>query len=116
MPGRTSTCCRTRTDCGPSSSCGRLATTVRFAAPDRAARTSSPTSAASQKTARRDLAEEHQRRDDVIAACPEIAARAENETSICFPSPIEALEALIELEDLVAAADASCCTGHRAAV
>ncbi len=53
-------------------------------------------------TARRDLDEEHQRRDDAIAACPEIAARAEHESSICFPSPIEALEALIELEDLVA--------------
>ena len=54
------------------------------------------------QTARRDLAEELQRQADAIGACPEIAARAENDISICFPSPIEALETLIELEDLVA--------------
>ena len=54
------------------------------------------------KTAVRDLAEERRRQEDVIGACPEIAARAENGESICFPSPVEALEALIELEDLVA--------------
>ncbi len=55
------------------------------------------------KTARRDLAEELRQQEDVIGACPEMAARAENDTSICFPSPFEALEALIELEDLLAA-------------
>ncbi|MFV2067073.1 MAG: DEAD/DEAH box helicase [Pirellulales bacterium] len=55
------------------------------------------------KIARRDLAEELRRQEEAIRACPEIAARAENDTSICFPSPIEALEALIELEDLLAA-------------
>ncbi len=54
------------------------------------------------KTARRDLAEELRHQEDAITACPEIAARAENDTSICFPSPFEALEALIELEDLLA--------------
>jgi len=53
-------------------------------------------------TARRDLAEELRRQADVIGACPELAARAENDTSICLPSSIEALETLIELEDLVA--------------
>jgi superfamily II DNA or RNA helicase len=54
------------------------------------------------KTARRDLAEELRRQEDAISACPDIAARAENSRSICFPSPLEALEALIELEDLLA--------------
>ncbi len=53
-------------------------------------------------TARRDLAEELRRQEDVIGACPELTARAENDMSICLPSPIEALETLIELEDLVA--------------
>jgi len=54
------------------------------------------------KTARRNLDEERSRREEVIAACPELSARAEEDVSILLPSPIEALEALIELEDLVA--------------
>ena len=54
------------------------------------------------QTARRDLDEELRLQEDTISACPEIAGRVENDTSICFPSPFEALEALIELEDLLA--------------
>ncbi len=55
------------------------------------------------KTARRDLAEELRRREEAIGACPELAARVDDDASICFPSPYEALEALVELEDLSAA-------------
>ncbi len=51
------------------------------------------------KTAKRDLDEERRRLAEVTAACPAIAASAENEPSNCFPTPIEALEVLIELED-----------------
>ncbi len=53
-------------------------------------------------TARRDLAEEQKRLDELIAACPDIAARLEQGESIYFPTPIEALEALLQLEDLFA--------------
>ncbi len=52
------------------------------------------------KTAKRDLHEERRRLAAVTAACPAIAARTESDASICLPSPIEALETLIELEDL----------------
>ena len=51
-------------------------------------------------SAKRDLDEELKRQDEIIAACPEIAARLEDESSIAFPTPAEALEALIQLEDL----------------
>ncbi|MCA9211606.1 MAG: DEAD/DEAH box helicase, partial [Planctomycetales bacterium] len=52
------------------------------------------------KTAIRDLDEERRRQEAVIASCPELAARAATSESFCFPSPIEALEALVQLEDL----------------
>ncbi len=54
------------------------------------------------QSAKRDLNEERRRWTEVIAACPVLAASAESDWSICFPSPIEALEALVELEDLAA--------------
>ena len=52
-------------------------------------------------TARRDLKEEVRRQEECIGACPELAARVEDEASILLPSPLEALETLVELEDLV---------------
>jgi len=53
------------------------------------------------QTAQRNLAEETRREAQVLAACPEIAARIDGSNSICFPSAVEALEALVELEELV---------------
>ena len=53
------------------------------------------------KTSHRDLKEEIKQQADVVAACPAIAAQADDET-ICFPSATEALETLLDLEDMVA--------------
>ena len=53
------------------------------------------------KTARRDLPEERKRRSEVMSGCSAISAQADSD-SISFPSASEALEALLELEDLVA--------------
>ncbi|MBM4089832.1 MAG: hypothetical protein FJ276_10480, partial [Planctomycetes bacterium] len=54
------------------------------------------------KTARRDLAEELRQWEAVLAACPALAAQTEDRTA-AFPSPVEALEAMLQLEDQVAA-------------
>ncbi|MDZ7619837.1 MAG: hypothetical protein U1E05_22795, partial [Patescibacteria group bacterium] len=52
-------------------------------------------------TARRVLAEERRRYESLLTDCPSLAAQTEEDTAY-FPSPIEALEALLELEDQVA--------------
>ncbi|VAX39137.1 DNA/RNA helicases, SNF2 family, partial [hydrothermal vent metagenome] len=53
------------------------------------------------KSTTRNLTAEKKAREKVINACPEIASHAEDDVSVSFPTPIEALEALVELEDLV---------------
>ena len=53
------------------------------------------------KTARRDLLEEQQQLGRLLAACPALAVQIQNDAAE-FPSPIEALEALLQLEDQVA--------------
>ena len=53
------------------------------------------------KTARRDLPEELRQLESLLAACPALAAEAQGEAA-SFPSPVEALEALLQLEDQVA--------------
>ncbi len=50
----------------------------------------------------RDLNLERTWFNEVMAACPELAARLSNQTSLALPSPLEALETLVELEDLFA--------------
>lgn len=52
-------------------------------------------------TARRDLAEEVNRLEEMIAACPSIASRLEFGWTAGFPSPMEALDMLLQLEDQV---------------
>ncbi len=51
-------------------------------------------------SAKRDLDEEKNRLRDVTAACSEILTRLDEDYSACFSTPVEALEALIQLEDL----------------
>ncbi len=53
------------------------------------------------RTAHRDLAEERSRLEALSVDCLALSAQTEGDTA-CFPSPIEALEALLELEDQVA--------------
>lgn len=53
------------------------------------------------KTARRNLDAEVLQQEAVLGECPEILSRAAGGTSPVFPSPEEALEALLELEDLL---------------
>ena len=53
------------------------------------------------KTARRDLLEEQQQLGCLLAACPALAVQVQDDAAE-FPSPIEALEALLQLEDQVA--------------
>ncbi len=53
------------------------------------------------KTARRDLWEEQQQLEHLLAACPALAVQIQDDAAE-FPSPIEALEALLQLEDQVA--------------
>ncbi len=53
------------------------------------------------RTARRDLAEEQRQVEALLTACPALAAQAQGEAA-SFPSPVEALEALLQLEDQVA--------------
>jgi superfamily II DNA or RNA helicase len=50
----------------------------------------------------RDLKLEKRVLNEALETCPEISARLSHETSIALPSPLDALEALVELEDLVA--------------
>ncbi len=52
-------------------------------------------------TARRNLKEERRQYETMLVDCLSLAAQTEDDTA-CFPSPIEALEALLELEDQVA--------------
>ncbi len=53
------------------------------------------------RTARRDLAEERGRYERLLADCASLATQVQDDTGY-FPSPVEALEALLELEDQVA--------------
>ena len=53
------------------------------------------------RTARRDLAEERGRYERLLADCDSLATQVQDDTGY-FPSPVEALEALLELEDQVA--------------